>query len=53
MVDQCWIVDDYYDFDLEVVGKFYIKVNGLVDDVDMFDVDFFGVVLVEVMLMEL
>ncbi|MVF11049.1 SDR family NAD(P)-dependent oxidoreductase [Ketobacter sp. MCCC 1A13808] len=52
MVDQRWIADDYYDSDPEAVGKLYTKANGLVDDVDMFDADFFGVAPVEATLME-
>lgn len=52
MVDQRWMADDYYDPDPEAVGKLYTKANGLVDDVDQFDADFFGIAPVEATLME-
>lgn len=52
MVDQRWIGDDFFDPDPEAVGKLYTKANGLVDDVDQFDADFFGIAPVEATLME-
>ncbi|MCP5018763.1 MAG: SDR family NAD(P)-dependent oxidoreductase [Ketobacter sp.] len=52
MVDQRWVGDDFYDPDPEAVGKLYTKANGLVDDVDQFDADFFGIAPVEATLME-
>ncbi|MEE2732396.1 MAG: SDR family NAD(P)-dependent oxidoreductase [Pseudomonadota bacterium] len=52
MVDQRWVGDDFYDPDPEAVGKLYTKANGLVDDVDQFDAEFFGIAPVEATLME-
>lgn len=52
MVDQRWVGDDFFDPDPEAVGKLYTKANGLVDDVDQFDADFFGIAPVEATLME-
>lgn len=52
MVDQRWVGDDFYDPDPEAVGKLYTKANGLVDDVDQFDAEFFGIAPIEATLME-
>ncbi|MGB1060040.1 MAG: type I polyketide synthase, partial [Ketobacter sp.] len=52
MVDQRWVGDDFYDPDPEAIGKLYTKANGLVDDVDQFDAEFFGIAPVEATLME-
>ncbi|MFZ5602377.1 MAG: beta-ketoacyl synthase N-terminal-like domain-containing protein, partial [Pseudomonadota bacterium] len=52
MVDQRWSSDQVYDPNPEAVGKLYTKANGLVDDVDLFDAEFFGIAPVEARLME-
>ncbi len=52
MVDQRWSSADVYDPDPEAVGKLYTKANGLVDNVDQFDAEFFGIAPVEATLME-
>ena len=52
MVDERWSADDLYDPDPEAEGKLYTKASGLVDNVDQFDADFFGVAPVEATLME-
>ena len=52
MVDQRWSSDQVYDPNPEAVGKLYTKANGLVEDVDLFDAEFFGIAPVEARLME-
>ncbi|MEZ5504518.1 MAG: beta-ketoacyl synthase N-terminal-like domain-containing protein [Gammaproteobacteria bacterium] len=52
MVDQRWNNDEIYDPNPEAVGKLYTRGNGLVDDVDLFDAEFFGIAPVEAKLME-
>jgi acyl transferase domain-containing protein/acyl carrier protein len=52
MVDQRWNNDEVYDPNPEAVGKLYTRGNGLVDDVDLFDAEFFGIAPVEAKLME-
>lgn len=52
MVDQRWNNDEVYDPNPEAIGKLYTRGNGLVDDVDLFDAEFFGIAPVEAKLME-
>ncbi|MCG8667952.1 MAG: polyketide synthase, partial [Pseudomonadales bacterium] len=52
MKDERWPADDFYDPDPEAIGKLYTKCNGLVDEVDQFDADFFGITPNEAILME-
>jgi len=47
-----WDADSIYDPNPETPGTLYTKANGLVDDVDQFDNDFFNVAPVEAELMD-
>lgn len=45
---ECWNMDDFYDFNFDILGKIYSKGLGIIDELDQFDVEFFGVLLCEV-----
>lgn len=52
MVDERWNAEEFYDPNPEAAGKVYTKGNGLVQDVDMFDAEFFGIAPLEAKLMD-
>ncbi len=52
MESERWDADALFDPDPEKPGMLYTKANGLVDDVDQFDNDFFNIAPVEAELMD-
>ncbi|RLP53700.1 MAG: acyltransferase domain-containing protein [Ketobacter sp.] len=47
MRQERWVMDDFYSPDKSLDGKMYTRSIGLLDDVDKFDADFFGITPIE------
>ncbi|MTD72405.1 type I polyketide synthase [Flavobacterium sp. LC2016-13] len=42
-----WNIDDFYDENLSVPGKMCVRKGGFIDDIDLFDAQFFGISPIE------
>ena len=49
---QRWDMDAYYDPDPAAPGKFYTRAMGILDDIDLFDADLFGIAPIEAVSMD-
>lgn len=45
--DKRWSLEEFYDPDPQAPGKVYVRSAGLIDDIDLFDNDFFGIAPIE------